>query len=59
MGHHIDEHIAGTKLIKVTGYREVGVVSNKTFWPFSSFVNAQDLLTSLKIIGFFEGFIGC
>ena len=30
--------------IKIIDYCEVGMVSNKTFLPFSSAANAQDLL---------------
>ena len=44
--------------MKVTGYREVGVVLNKTFLTFSSSANMQDLLTTLKTI-VFKIFIGC
>ena len=36
--------------VKVTGYREMGVVWNKTFLPFSSSANAQNLLTTLETI---------
>ena len=38
--------------LKVTGYRAVGVVSSKTFLPFSSSANAQKLLTTLGTIVF-------
>ena len=44
-------------LLKVTGYRAVGMVSNKTFLPFSSSANAQKLLTTLET-SFLKGFIG-
>ena len=39
-------------LLKVAGYREMGVVWNKTFLPFSSSANAQNLLTTLETIVF-------
>ena len=37
---------------KVTGYREMGVVWNKTYLPFSFSANAQKLLTTLGTIVF-------
>ena len=47
-----------SEVLKVTGYREMGVVWNKTFLPFSS-ANAQELLTTLGTIVFkrFYGFL--
>ena len=38
--------------VKVMGYREMAVVWNKTFLPFSSSANAQKLLTTLETIVF-------
>ena len=39
-------------VVKVTGYREMGVVWNKTLKTFSSSANAQKLLTTLGTIVF-------
>ena len=42
----------GYESVKVTGYHEVGMVSNNTFLPFPSPTNAQELFTTLKTIAF-------
>ena len=55
MEQSIKNILVPKKTVKVTGYREQGVVSNETFWPFSS-ANMQDLLTTLKLL-FSKGFI--
>ena len=51
--HHFSLLISSLQpFLKVTGYREMGVVWNKTFLPFSSSANAQNLLTTLETIVF-------